>query len=112
MEETNPKEKSQTKKLTLEDLINSEWEIIGDLKKMLKDPELTVTEKTRVATVYAYHTNILRGMLDEKNRDENGLFEEQNLGDFIRGVEPRIARRFRRDYGLWQGITKTHTSRR
>jgi hypothetical protein len=105
MEEPNLKEKSQTKAPTLEELIKREWEMIEDLQKMLKDTELSVTEKTRVATVYAYHINILRRMVAKKNQDENSLFEEQNLGDFIRGVEPRIARRFRRDFNSWQRTT-------
>jgi len=89
MEEPNLKDKSQTKTRSLEELIKREWEIIEQLQKMLKDTELSVTEKTRVATVYAYHINILRRMVAKKNQDENSLFEEQNLGDFVRGVDFR-----------------------
>jgi hypothetical protein len=70
---------------------------------MLKDPELTVTEKTRAATVFAFHINTLSRLLARKG--ENNLFEDQNLGDFVRGVEPRIARHFRRDFKLWQRTT-------
>jgi hypothetical protein len=103
MEEPNLKDKSQTNIPTLEELIKREWEIIEDFQIMLKDKELTVTEKTRVASVYAFHINTLSRLLARKG--ENNLFEDQNLGDFVRGVEPRIARRFRRDFRLWQRIT-------
>ena len=103
MQEPNLEDKSQTKSPTLEELIKIEWEMIVDLKKMLKDTELTVTEKTKVTSVYAYHINTLSRLLAKKG--ENNLFEEQNLGDFVRGVEPRIARRVRRDFRSWQRIT-------
>ena len=36
-------------------------------------------------------------------------FEEQNLGDYVRGMEPRVARRFRRDFRVWK---RTLTYRR
>ena len=80
---------------------------INELQKMLKDPELTVTEKTRVATVFAFHANTLNKMLTQKG--EKNQFEDQNLGDYVRGIEPRIARRFRRDFRVWK---RALTSRR
>lgn len=67
---------------------------------MLKDPELTVIEKTRVATVFAFHANTLNKMLTQKG--EKNQFDDQNLGDYVRGIEPRIARRFRRDFRVWK----------
>jgi hypothetical protein len=94
------KEKPQTEPPTREGLIKREWEMINELQKMLKDPELTITEKIRVSAVLAYHVNILNKMLPQKG--EKDQFEEQNLGDYIRGVEPRIARRFRRDFRVWK----------
>ena len=103
MEEPNLKDKTQTKTHTLEDLIKREWEIIEELQKMLKDTELSVTEKTRVASVFAFHVNTLKRLLDR--RGEDNLFEEQNLGDFVRGVDFRVARRFRRDFNSWQRTT-------
>ena len=84
----------------MEGLIKREWEIINELQRMLKDPDLTVAEKTRVATVFAFHANALNRMLTKK--DEKDPFDDQNLGDYIRGVEPRIARRFRRDFRIWK----------
>ena len=107
MENPNSKEKSQTEPPTLEGLIKREWEMINDLQKMLKDPELTVIEKTRVATVFAFHANTLNKMLKQKG--EKNQFDDQNLGDYVKGLEPRIARRFRRDFRVWK---RALTSRR
>lgn len=107
MENPNSKEKSQTEPPTLDGLIKREWEMINDLQKMLKDPELTVSEKTRVATVFAFHANTLNKMLTQKG--EKNQFEDQNLGDYVRGIEPRIARLFRRDFRVWK---RALTSRR
>jgi hypothetical protein len=100
METEKSKEKSQTELPTLEGLIKREWEMINELQKMLKDPELTVSERTKVATVFAFHANTLNRLLT--NKGEKNEFEDQNLGDYIRGVEPRIARRFRRDFRVWK----------
>lgn len=107
METPDSTEKDQTEPPTLKELIKIEWEIVNELKKMLKDPELTVAERTRAATVFAYHTNTLNKFLAQSG--EKDQFEEQNLGDYVRGVEPRIARRVRRDFRLWKRVL---TSRR
>ena len=107
MENSESKNKPQTETPTLDGLIKREWEMINELHKMLKDPELTVTEKTRVATVFAFHANTLNRMLTQKG--EKNQFEDQNLGDYVRGIEPRVARRFRRDFRVWK---KALTSRR
>ena len=107
MDTQDSKEKRQTEPPTREGLIKREWEMINELQKMLKDPELTITERTRVATVFAFHANTLNKMLTQKG--EKDQFEDQNLGDYIKGVEPRIARRFRRDFKVWK---RTLTSKR
>ncbi len=107
MENSESKNKSQTEAPTLEGLIQREWEMINELHKMLEDPELTVIERTRVATVFAFHANTLNRMLNQKG--EKNQFEDQNLGDYVRGIEPRVARRFRRDFRVWK---KALTSRR
>jgi hypothetical protein len=66
METPGSKEKLQTEPPTLEGLIKREWEMINELQRMLKDPELTVTERTRVATVFAFHANTLNKLLSQK----------------------------------------------
>jgi hypothetical protein len=104
---SNSNDKSQTEIPTLEELIKIEWEIIIELQKMLQDPELTVFEKTRVANVFAFHANTLNRMLSRKG--EENQFEDQNLGDYLKGVEPRITRRVRRDFRGWK---RTLTLRR
>ena len=48
MDTQNSKENPQTEPASREGLIKREWEIINELQKMLKDPDLTVPEKTRV----------------------------------------------------------------
>ena len=90
-----------------EGLIKQEWEIIYEMKKLIKDPDLTVSERTKAATVFAYHANILNRLLGANGGKEE--FQDQNLGDYIRGVEPRIARRVRRDFRVWK---RTLSSRR
>ena len=100
MDVQNSKEKPQAESASFEGLIKREWEIINELQRMLKDPDLTVAEKTRVATVFAFHANTLNNLLTKKG--EKDPFDDQNLGDYVRGVEPRVARRVRRDFMIWK----------
>jgi hypothetical protein len=93
-------EHQTTKRPTVEELISSEWTTIKQLEDMLRDPELTVKERTGVANVLAFHINTLDKLLIQTGQKE--AFDEQNLGDFVRGVEPRIANRFRRDIRVWK----------
>jgi hypothetical protein len=67
---------------------------------MLADSELTIKEKTAVANVLAFHVNTLNKLLAQSGEKEQ--FDEQNLGDYIRNVEPRIARHIRRDFRRWK----------
>jgi hypothetical protein len=94
------KEKQQTDGPSHEALILSEWTTIKELEKMLKSLELTVKEKTSVANVLAFHINTLNKLLAQRGETEQ--FDEQNLGDYLRDVEPRIARHFRRDFRAWK----------
>jgi hypothetical protein len=100
MDTQNSKEKPEIELPSRDGLIKREWEVINELQRMLKDPELTVTERTHVANVFAFHANTLNRLLAQKGEKEQ--FEDQNLGDYVRGVEPRIARHFRRDYRIWK----------
>jgi hypothetical protein len=101
MNNKNEGKKDQIKKpLSREDLILMEREIINELQKMLKDPDLTLTERLRTANVLAYHVNTLNKMVTQNGEKEP--FEEKNLGDYVRGVYPRIATRFRRDFRVWK----------
>ena len=67
---------------------------------MLVDPELTVKEKINVASVLAFHANTLNKLLAQRGEEDG--FDEQSLGDYVRRVEPRIFRRFRRDFRVWK----------
>ncbi len=98
METQNPKEKPEFP--SHEALIQSEWNTIKQLEKMLADPELTIKEKTSVANVLAFHANTLNKLLAQRGEKEQ--FDEQNLGDFIQRIEPRIFRRYRRDFRVWK----------
>jgi hypothetical protein len=84
---------------TLEALIQMEWEVITSLNKKLKDPDLTVAEWTQTAKTLGYHMSILNKMLNQ--RGETSQFTEQNLGDFIKDIEPRIQRQVRHDFRTW-----------
>ena len=96
----NSKDKPPLETPSRDELIKREWEVITELQKMLKDPELTINEKLHASNVLAYHMNNLNKMLMQRGEKEQ--FEDQNLGDYVRGVEPRIARNFRRDFRVWK----------
>ena len=91
--------KKEKKPVNVDTLIEIEWEIVQDLKKMLTDPKLSVAEKIRAANALAYHASVLNKLCAQN--DEDSKFSDTTLGDFIKGVEPRIARRVRRDFKHW-----------
>jgi hypothetical protein len=107
LETPNSNGKKQSDLPSHEALLQSEWATIKQLEKMLSDPELTVKEKTNVASVLAFHANTLNKLLSQNGQKDQ--FDEQNLGDYVRHVEPRIARHFRRDFKTWK---RTLSSRR
>ena len=84
MTQKNPKSPN------LERLIEDEWDIICDLKNTMTKPELSMDEKLRAANAYAYHASVLSKLLAQKGADAH--LDETTLGDFIKGVEPRVAR--------------------
>jgi len=90
----------ETQKPSTEALIKTEWATIKQLEKMLVNPELTIKEKTGAANVLAFHVNTLNRLLTQRGDKEQ--FNEQNLGDYVKSVEPRIARHFRRDFRIWK----------
>ena len=100
METPDSKEKQQKQTPTHEALLQSEWATIKQLEKMLSDPELTVKEKTNVASVLAFHANTLNKLLSQNG--QKNQFDEQNLGDYVRHVEPQVAKCFRRDFKTWK----------
>jgi hypothetical protein len=99
MGDQNSKQPTDKETATLETLIQMEWEVITTLHKKLKDPDLTVAEWTQTAKALGYHMSNLNKMLHQ--RGETSQFTEQNLGHFIRDIEPRIQRRVRRDFRKW-----------
>jgi hypothetical protein len=100
LESTRSNERKYGELPSREALIQSEWSIIKFLEKFLADPEVTVKEKTNVASVLAFHANTLNKLMSQNG--EKDQFDEQNLGDYVRRVEPRIARHFRRDFRTWK----------
>lgn len=89
----------EKKPVNVDKLIEIEWEIIQDLRKMLTDPKLSVTEKIRAANALAYHASVLNKLCAQKGEDSK--FSDATLGEFIIGVEPRIACRVRVDFKHW-----------
>jgi hypothetical protein len=83
-----------------EALIRAEWGIIRELQRMLQLPDLTISEKAHVANVFAYHANTLNKLLSQKG--DKAEFSDQNLGEYLKGIEPKVARRFRRDFHTWK----------
>jgi hypothetical protein len=53
MDTQNSKENAQKEPANLETLTQMEWDIIHELHKKLKDPDLTVTEWTKPPTHWA-----------------------------------------------------------
>jgi hypothetical protein len=92
---------TETDQPTTKLLIQTEWATIKQLQKMLATPELSVKEKTSAANVLAFHVNTLNRLLIQQGEPDSPA-SEQNLGDYIKNVEPRIARHFRRDYQVWK----------
>ena len=80
-------------------LIEMEWEIIEDLKKMLKDPGLTPSERIRAGNALAYHVSVLNKLCEQKG--EKAKFDDATLGKFIMDLGPRTAYRVRMDFKLW-----------
>jgi hypothetical protein len=78
LETPNSNGKKRTEIPSREALLQSEWATIKQLEKMLADPELTVKEKTNVASVLAFHANTLNKLLLQNG--EKDRFDEQNLG--------------------------------
>ena len=89
----------EKKPVNVDKLIEIEWEIIQDLRKMLTDPKLSVAEKIRAANALAYHASVLNKLCAQKGEDSK--FSDATLGEFIMGVEPRIACRVRVDFKHW-----------
>ena len=106
MENHNIKEKHSAKLPTREELIFTEQEVVNELRRMMQDASLTLKERLRAAAVLALHMNTLNRMITENG--EKGGFEELNLGDLVRTVEPRIVY-LRREPAIWK---RTHTYRR
>ena len=92
-------ESKRKKSANLESIIHDEWGILSVLKNTLKNPELQVAEKLRMANSIAYHTIVLSKLLAQKGADSQ--LNEVTLGDFIKDVEPRAARRRRLDLKRW-----------
>jgi hypothetical protein len=85
--------------VNIDKLVEVEWDILNDLKKMLQDPALSIAEKIRAANALAYHASVLNRLLAQKG--ESSQFNDSTLGDFIKGVEPRIARHVLGDFKHW-----------
>ena len=100
METQNQIKTQQSDRPCTEALIQTEWATIKQLEKMLSSPELTIKEKTGAANVLAFHVNTLNRLLSQRGEKEQ--FNEQNLGDYVKSVEPRVARHFRRDFKVWK----------
>jgi len=66
---------------------------------MLLNPELSAAEKIRAANALAYHASVLNKLLTQKG--ETPKFDDATLGNFIKDIKPRIARRVRVDFKTW-----------
>jgi len=92
-------EREKKRSASLESLIEDEWEILRSLKDMMENPDLSIHEKLSVANALAYHASVFSKLLAQRGADAE--LNEATLGDFIRNVEPRIARRGRMGLRRW-----------
>jgi hypothetical protein len=91
--------KKEAKPEDVDKLIQMEWDTIEDLKKMLKDPSLTAAERIRAANALAYHASVLNKLCAQKGKEPK--FNDVTLGEFITGVQTRMAYRVMKDFKLW-----------
>jgi hypothetical protein len=91
--------KKENKPVNVDKLIEIEWEIIEDLRKMLTDPKLSVAEKIRAGNALAYHASVLNKLRAQK--DEESKFNDATLGEFITGVDLKIAYHVMKEFRLW-----------
>jgi len=77
-------------------LINIEWDLINELKQILKQPNISVADKIKAANSIAYHTSVLNKLLS-KATEEEPEEEAVTLGNlarnFTQGPIPKICRR-------------------
>ena len=83
----------------LEKLIQIEWDIINDLKRMLVDPSLSTHDKVRVSNSVAYHVACLNKLLERKG--ENPLGDE-DLGSLLTKVPKKWRSMVLRDFKIWK----------
>ena len=99
MDDLNLEKTSEGKSGNIEKLIQIEWAVIHAFLMKLKDPELTLVEWTKAADSLGYHMSHLNKMLNQKGVITQ--FNEQNLGEFIRDLEPKTLRLIKRDFKKW-----------
>jgi hypothetical protein len=86
----------------LEELLKMEQELMADLKKLFRDPGLSVLERVRIANALAYHAVVLNDLRSKKG--EKKQYDEDTLGDFVAGInfaDGRMRRQIRRDFRDW-----------
>ncbi len=82
----------------LDKLISTEWDIINDLKKILKKPDLSVTDRVKASNSVAYHASVLNKILDQKGEEPN--VHAVTLRDLARNYQQQKC--FRRNQSVWQ----------
>lgn len=87
--------------VNVDSLIELEWDMITDLRKMISEPnsQLSAAERIRAANALAYHATVLNKLLSQKGEDSR--FNDSTLAEFVKNVEPRMARRVRTDFKHW-----------
>jgi len=99
MEQETPDKNKKSKK-NVKTLIDIEWEVIDALHERLRNPDLTTTEYSKAAHSLAIHVNNLNRLLCKIDVEcESG---QQNLGEYVLNVRPRIFRHEERDRRIWK----------
>jgi len=88
------------KDVQIKKLIKIEWDIMRDLKKTLKKPDISVNEKARIANALAYHAGVINKLLEQEG--ETPQFNDVTLGDFIQDIDQSARTLVRRDFKSWQ----------
>jgi len=93
-----PTENSQAKLDSLDKLIAVEWDMINELKELLREARYT-RDKIRISNSLAYHVNCLNRLLIQKGETP---LNEETLGTLITRLPKKAQRRVLREFRIWK----------
>jgi len=93
-----PTENSQTNLDSLNKLVAIEWDMINELRELLRKARYT-RDKIRISNSLAYHVNCLNKLLIQKGETP---LNEETLGTLITRLPKKAQRRVLREFKIWK----------